>query len=82
MNSEGSDTEDHNKENEESSSMEEEHNNEIIKKHRLFKMCIVNSYGSSDVHPIKDDDKPIKLTSEYNLLARSLICYLLSLHDE
>ena len=32
----------------------------------LFKLVVVNSYGSQEVQKLKDDGKTLKLTSKYN----------------
>ncbi len=32
---------------------------------RLFKFAVVNSYGSAEMEKIKDDGKPIKISSEW-----------------
>ena len=51
----------------ETSSSEEDEGGRLLKEDNgepdLFKLVVVNSYGSQDVNVLKDDDKPLRLSS-------------------
>ena len=56
-------------------SQQKDNKTKTKKKDRLFTMTLVNAYGSSDFHPLVDDDKPLTLSSK--CLSFALSCKLL-----
>ena len=44
----------------------------------IFNMTLVNSYGSADIQVLQDDDKPLKLTGNNNLLLLEIIMRLVA----